>query len=116
MHNSCDDGTLTVVCNNFPEDAVAVKITLYPAETTYTPELLHNREAAEGFTLSRPGKTKALVNRDDLRNPATFSGGEHLVVIKVFTKKLQTSEAATSVVIDGDTMLDLDYSRLELAK
>jgi len=109
------DGTLTVTCKYFPENAVAVKVLVYPAGTRLTSRLARAVHDAEGIAILKPdGSSKTIVTADDHNKPATFCGGKHQVVVKVYYPlKANDPEALTTVVINGDSKLKLDYSDLK---
>ncbi len=108
------EGTVTAVLTNFPKDSVAAKILVYPSDTDYSSELLKKNGAEEGFAFCKPdGKSVFLVNAEDRKNPATISGGRHLVVVKIFLKRLRNTVAATTAVVNGDTTLQLDFNKMK---
>lgn len=115
-HHRKDDGKLTVTCSNFPESAVAVKVILYPPRTKVGPRLVVPTLRAEGVAILKPdGSSATLVSKTCHKHEETISGGKHLAVVRIYyAKRLHGTLASTTVVIDGDTTLDLDFNDLKL--
>jgi hypothetical protein len=87
---------------------------LYPAGTEVTPALARPTWASQGVALCNPdGSPTEVVTVRDRKIPATLCNGSHVAVIKAFyLGETWSSLASSTVVIDGDSTLELDYNQL----